>query len=133
LEDRKTANVNRIVEETLFGFPIKSLTVDNDISFQKHEALSELINATIFFCHPHCPHEKGTVENRNKAIRRYIKKKSDISTYAKEDIAEVERKLRDRFMKCLDYKTPREAFDLELQKLKKPLRCGRLTEKVLIN
>jgi IS30 family transposase len=133
LGNRKTANVNRIVEETLKGFPIKSLTIDNDISFQKHEALSELINATIFFCHPQCPHEKGTVENRNKAIRRYIKKRSDISSYKQEFITEVERKLRDRFMKCLNYKTPREALEFELQKLKKPLRCGKLVEKLLIN
>ena len=133
LENRKTANVNHLVETTLKDLPIKSLTIDNDISFQKHEELSELINATIFFCHPQCPHEKGTVENRNKAIRRYIKKRSDISSYSKEFITEVERKLRDRFMKCLKYKTPREAFDAELQKLRKPLRYGKLTEKVLIN
>jgi IS30 family transposase len=91
LEDKTNKNVNRIVDEILRGLPVKSLTIDNDISFQKHEELSELIDATIFFCHPQCPHEKGTVENRNKAIRRYIKKRSNISSYSKEFIFEVER------------------------------------------
>jgi IS30 family transposase len=133
VEDRTTANINQIVDEILFGLPIKSLTLDNDISFKKHKELSELIHAAVFFCHPQCPHEKGTVENRNKAIRRYIKKRSDLSSYSKEYIAEVERKLRNRFMKCLGYKTPQEAFDIELQKQRKPLVRGMMLEKLLVN
>jgi len=133
LEDRSNTNVNRVVGELLHNLPVKSFTIDNDISFQKHEELSELINAAVFFCHPQCPHEKGTVENRNKAIRRYVKKKSDLSKYSKEFIAEVERKLRGRFMECLDYKTPREAFNLELQKQNKPLVRGMMNEKLLVN
>lgn len=131
LDDRSNANVNRIVEELLHGLPVKSFTIDNDISFQKHEELSELISAAVFFCHPQCPHEKGTVENRNKAIRRYVKKKSDLSKYSKEHFIEVERKLRERFMECLNYKTPREAFVAELQKQNKPLVRGMLREKLL--
>jgi IS30 family transposase len=132
LEDRSTKNVNRAVEQLLNGTHVKSLTVDNDISLQKHEELSELINATIFFCHPQCPHEKGMVENRNKAIRRYVKKKSDLSTYPAEHFVEVERKLRDRFMACLKYKTPREAFTMELQKQNKPRVRGMMKKKLLV-
>ena len=133
LEDRTTASVNRCVENLLGGSLIKSLTIDNDISFQKHKELSEIIDATIFFCHPQSPHEKGTIENRNKAIRRYVKKRSDLSTYSKEYYVEVERKLRDRFMECLNYQTPREAFEKELRKTKKPLVRGMIMEKLLAN
>jgi len=133
LEDKTTSNINRLVARTLHGLPVKSLTIDNDISFQKHAELSELINATVFFCHPQCPHEKGTVENRNKAIRRYLKKKSDLSSFAPEFISEVERKLRDRFMTCLDFKTPREALEMDLQKQKEPHGCGMMMEKLLIS
>lgn len=131
LEDRSTASVNRAVEEMLRGLPVKSFTIDNDISFQKHEELSELIEAAVFFCHPQSPHEKGTIENRNKAIRRYMKKKSDLSTYTLEQFAEVERKLRDRFMECLGYQTPREALAQELQKQKRPRCRGIIREKLL--
>lgn len=130
LEDRTTESVNRAVDELVGNNPVKSLTVDNDISFQKHEELSELIEAAVFFCHPQSPHEKGTIENRNKAIRRYVKKKSDLSKYPPEHFTEVERKLRDRFMECLEYKTPREAFAEELQKQKMPLVRGMIKEKL---
>ena len=92
-----------------------------------------MINATVFFCHPQSPHEKGTVENRNKAIRRYVKKKSDISSFSKEYFLEVERKLRDRFMECLNYETPRESFKKEILKTKKPLVRGIMqSEKLLV-
>lgn len=126
LEDRTTENVNKLVREMLGDSPIESLTIDNDISFQKHKELSKLIEAEIFFCHPQSPHEKGTVENRNKAIRRYVKKRCDLSKIPIETFSFVEEKLRNKFMKCLKFKTPKEAFEYELSKIesKKSARSG---------
>ena len=121
LEDKSTKNVNEVIRETLQGLPVESMTIDNDISFQKHKELSKLIEADIFFCHPQSPHEKGTVENRNKAIRRYIKKRTDLSLIPKETFSFVEERLRNKYMKCLDYKTPREVFEIEM---KKTAKCG---------
>jgi IS30 family transposase len=131
LEDRSNRNVNRLIEELLFGIPIKSLTLDNDISFQKHEELSELLHSAIYFCHPQSPNEKGTVENRNKAIRRYVKKKSDLSSFPLSHFKMVEKKLRTRFMTCLNFKTPREEFERELQKQKRPQSVVLLRESLL--
>jgi IS30 family transposase len=126
LKDRSTKNVNHLIEILLKDIPVQSLTLDNDLSFQKHQELSELIEATVFFCHPHTPYEKGTVENRNKAIRRYVKKRSDLSKYGNEYFKMVETKLRTKFMKCLNYRTPEEVFKIEMKKLKlkKPQECG---------
>ena len=126
LEDKSTKNVNEVVRETLQGLPVESLTIDNDISFQKHKKLSEMISAEIFFCHPQSPHEKGTVENRNKAIRRYIKKRTDLSLLPKETFSFVEERLRNKYMECLSYKTPKEAFEAELKEIemKKTACCG---------
>lgn len=133
LEDKSTKNINILVQKLIGEFNPKSLTLDNDLSFQKHEMLSELLNATIYFCHPSNPQEKGTVENRNKAVRRYVKKKSDLSSFSLEYFKMVEEKLRNKFMKCLNYKTPKEAFEIEIQKLKRPQECGILKERLLIN
>ena len=127
----RLCQVNNLIEKLIADFNPKSLTLDNDLSFQKHPELSELIQATIYFCHPHTPYEKGTVENRNKAIRRYVKKKSDLSKYSDEYFKMVETKLRNRFMKCLDYKTPGEVFNLEMQKQKRPQCVVLLRESLL--
>lgn len=132
LEDRTTENVNRAVKELLRGCPIESLTIDNDISFRKHKELSELIKAEIYFCHPQSPHEKGTVENRNKTIRRHVKKKSDLSGLPKELFSFTEEKLRNKYMKCLNFKTPKEAFEHEMRKIesKKTAECGIITSNI---
>ena len=113
--DRSTAGVNALIAETLKTAHLKSLTFDNDISLKKHKELSVLVEADVFFCHPQSPHEKGTVENRNKAIRRYIPKKSDISQYQNK-LAVIETKLRSRPMKCLHFNTPMEVWEKEMQK-----------------
>lgn len=133
LEDRSNMNVNFLIENLLQNIPVKSLTIDNDISFQKHPELSELLNATIYFCHPQSPHEKGTVENRNKAIRRYVKKRTDLSKYPLEYFKMVETKLRTRFMECLNFKTPREDFEKEILKTKKSLVCGMMNRVLTTN
>jgi IS30 family transposase len=137
LENRKTKNVNDLISNILKDISIKSLTIDNDISFQKHKELSKLIDSPIFFCHPHAPYQKGTVENRNKLIRKYIKKKSDLSVFPLEYFKMVEDKLRNKFMERLNFKTPKEVFENEMLKenlklkLKKPLTCGIIKERLL--
>lgn len=128
LENRDNATVNLATAELLAGLPVNSLTLDNDISFQKHKELSEILNAAIYFCHPQSPHEKGTIENRNKAIRRYVLKRSDLSKYSNEYFKMVEEKLRTRFMKCLKYKTPKEAFEIELNKIRKQQKTPMLSD-----
>jgi len=118
LNKRDTATVNQAVGELLIGIPVKTLTIDNDLSFQKHQKLSEIIGADIFFCHPQNPQEKPTVENRNKAVRRYLTKRSDLSKFSLEYIKEVEEKLRNKFMSCLSFKTPKEIWGKEIEKIK---------------
>jgi IS30 family transposase len=135
LEDRTTESVNRAVREIIGNFPIESLTIDNDISFQKHKELSKLIEAEIYFCHPQSPHEKGTIENRNKAIRRYVKKRCDLSKLPKEIFSFAEEKLRNKYMKCLNFKTPKEEFEKEVAKIemKKTAKSGMIENGVILS
>ncbi len=100
-------------------FPeLKTLTFDNDILFIHHKVLEKKFNVKIYFCHSHSPWEKPLVENRNKIIRTYIPKGSDISRYSRKYIQKLEDKLQRRIMKCLDYKLPKEIL-AEYRKRKK--------------
>jgi transposase, IS30 family len=98
---------------------LKTLTLDNDILFRKHLELELLLKAKIYFCNPYHSWEKGTVENTNKYIRRYIKKSSDISLYSDEYIQEIEDKLNRRPMECLDHSTPDEIHNKYLKRINK--------------
>lgn len=101
-------------------FPeLRSLTMDNDILFAKHEVLARLLQVRIFFCHPYHSWEKGTVENTNKVIRRDIPKGADISRYSKRFIERLEKKLNRRPMKCLDYRSPQEMLDAHRERINK--------------
>ena len=60
-----------------------------------------------------------------------MKTKIEKSKYSDEYFKMVETKLRNRFMKCLDYRTPEEAFQKEILKQKKPLVCGIFRERLL--
>ena len=103
--------VNQVFQEITGGrIYFNSLTLDNDIVFKKHQILSEVIGAPIYFCHPYHSWEKGGVENFNKLIRQYIPKGSDISKFSEEYIREIETKLNNRPRKNLNYKTPLEVL-----------------------
>jgi IS30 family transposase len=108
--------INQLIAGGLRDVPVKSITLDNDISFQKHEALSELIAATVFFTRPYASSDKGTVENRNGRIREFVPKRCDISQLPAAIIRQAEHHLRTHFMKCLGFRTPAEVWQAEVLK-----------------
>lgn len=93
-------------------FPeMKSITTDNDILFKMHKTLEKLLELKIYFCHPYHSWEKGSIENLNGIIRKYIPKGSDLSNYDEEYISLVKDKCNQRYMKVLKYKTPEEKLE----------------------
>lgn len=114
--DKKTKSVNRLIQKTIGEHEPESLTLDNDLSFAKHKEMSALVDAPVYFCNPYHSWEKGSVENRNGAVRIDIPKKTDISTVSSARLKSVEHKLRNRPLKVLGFKTPQEAWDIELKK-----------------
>jgi transposase, IS30 family len=102
-------------------FPeLKSISTDNDILFQHHKELGKLLGVKIYFCHPYHSWEKGSIENANKHIRKYIPKSADISLYSKSFIQKVEDKLNDRYLKVLMYYTPHEKLDQHRKRKRVP-------------
>jgi transposase, IS30 family len=92
-------------------FPeLASVTLDNDILFRHHERLEQLLGVPIYFCHAYHSWEKGSIENYNKQVRKYVKKGADISQYSEEYLTFVETRLNSRFMSVLDYRTPQECL-----------------------
>lgn len=133
VRDRSAKAVNTLIGTLLMGMPILSITLDNDISFVKHEELSRLINATVYFTRPYTSQDKGSVENRNKGIRAFVPKGCDISRVSDETISQAETHLNTRYMKCLGWRTPREAWSIEMAtwqseharaRVQKNLRCA---------
>lgn len=99
---------------------MQTVTWDNDILLICHKELEKKFGIKIYFCHPYKFWEKGGVENRNKIIRKYIPKGSDISRYSRAHIEKLEEKLQRRIMKCLNHRTPKEMIEIHRKRRKKP-------------
>jgi IS30 family transposase len=92
-------------------FPeLTSVTTDNDILFRHHERLARLLGVPIYFCDPYASWQKGSIENLNKHVRKYIPKGADISQYNEHYLQFVETRLNSRFMSVIGYKTPSECL-----------------------
>lgn len=112
--------VHNAFEKIKKRFPeMKTVTIDNDILFRMHKTLEKLLNVKIYFCHPYHSWEKGSIENLNKFIRKYIPKGSDLSKYDPDEISAVENRCNERFMKCLKYATPNERLKQHRKRIKK--------------
>ncbi len=83
---------------------IYSITFDNGIENRYHTQL----NVPTFFCEPYSSWQKGSVENVNKMIRKYIPKGSDISQYSEEYIKWIEERINEKPRKILGYRSARE-------------------------
>lgn len=93
-------------------FPeMRTITTDNDLLLQKHKKLERILKVKIYFCDPYSSWQKGSVENANKHIRKYIPKGSDLSEYSKYRIKKIEERLNNRIMECLNFFTPNEALE----------------------
>lgn len=99
---------------------MQTITFDNDILFVHHKTLEKKLRIKIYFCDPHSPWQKGSVENRNKILRRHIPKGADIAEYSRRYIQKLETYMNRRIMKCLGYLTPAEALEKHRKRKKKP-------------
>lgn len=88
---------------------IHTVTFDQGKEFSRHYLLHRTGIKT-YFCEPGKPWQKGTVENTNKRIRRFLPKHFDPSTLTPHSLALIARKLNNTPRKCLDYATPAEVF-----------------------
>lgn len=104
--------VERAIARIKKRFPeLRSLTLDNDILFIHHQRLEKKFKIKVYFCYPGRPYEKGSNENRNKIVRQYIPKGSDISRIPRSRFKVLEEKLQRRIMKCLNYRMPKEIIE----------------------
>ena len=95
-----------------------SLTQDNGKENYGHQETGQALGTEMYFCHAYHSWEKGSVENRNRKIRRFFPKGTDFTGVSEDEIAAVEYHLNNRPMKCLDYSTPYEKMQQLLSKLK---------------
>lgn len=91
----------------------KTITVDNGSEFWKMTECQKW-KTKIYFTHPYSSWEKGTVENCNGILRRYIAKGKDIKSINRQTIESCCMQINNIPRKILNYQTANECFEKEL-------------------
>lgn len=106
IPDKSASSVNHALRTILQEYQIHSITADNGTEFSR---LSEVFDPEhIYYAHPYASWERGTNENHNRLIRRWLPKGSKNAT--QKQIAFIENWINNYPKKVLDYKTPREVL-----------------------
>ena len=95
------------VSETM---PCLTFTSDQGVEFACYNQVENELNIPFYFCSPHSPWQKGSVENLNCLIREFFPKGTNFSEIHEEDVRHVMDVLNNRPRKCLDWATPAEAL-----------------------
>ncbi|MCK8482325.1 IS30 family transposase [Psychroserpens algicola] len=93
----------------------KSMTYDNGIEMARHEKITQNTGMKIYFANPYSSWERGTNENTNGLIRRYLPKGTDFNQIDEKFLMKIQQKLNNRPRKIIGYKTPQEIMDSELK------------------
>lgn len=107
MDKMDSENGNIKVANAIEQLKLKSVTVDNGREFYKLSKLEK----EIYYTHPYSSWEKGSVENINSIIRRFIPKGKILSEVSDETLARIQDYINNMPRKILNYKTANEVFD----------------------
>ena len=101
LPNKETATIAKALDKierrygTKFYQMFKSITFDNGVEFMGYKGLEKSClrkkkRTTIYYAHPYCSGERGTNENNNRLIRRWIPKGVDMTKIKVSEIQKIE-------------------------------------------
>lgn len=107
---------------SVFRKVFKSITFDNGTEFSDTEGIefspyTRKQRTTVYYCHPYCSSERGSNENQNGFIRRFIPKGTAISSYSDEYINYVQDFINNYPRAIFNGENSAKRFSNELQKL----------------
>lgn len=89
---RALDRLERTMGYKAFTERFKTITADNGSEFGNAELMERSVTkkgrkrTTVYFCHPYTSCERGSNENQNKLVRRWIPKGDDIGKHSTEEI-----------------------------------------------
>ena len=114
--------LERKLGSVTFRKVFKSITFDNGTEFSdtegiEHSPYTGKKRTTVFYCHPYCSSERGSNENQNGFIRRFIPKGTAIKNYSNDYIRYVQNFINDYPRSIFNGENSSKRFQKELEKL----------------
>ena len=89
----------------------KSQTWDQGKEMAAHQRFSLATDIDVFFCDPQQPWQRGSNENINGLLRKYLPKGMDLSNMHQNKLNAIARRLNERPRETLNFRTPAEYFN----------------------
>ena len=116
LANKKTETIAKAIDKIerkykgKFYQTFKSITFDNGVEFMGYEGIEKSClrkkkRTNIYYAHPYCSGERGSNENNNRLIRRWIPKGTDISIITSKHIQFIEDWINNYPRAMFDYKS----------------------------
>lgn len=113
MSDGTSEESTRVVCERLTAFPLsfrKTLTRDRGTENMGWTTIEQRLSLSVYFAHSYCSYERGSNENLNGLVRRFLPKKTDFARVTDEEIRRIEYLLNTRPRKRFGGKTPLEVL-----------------------
>lgn len=113
--DKTVATINTAVGRLLdrLSDPLRrTITADNGNEFNGYETLERDFDLAFYFADPNRPDQRGTNEQTNGLVRRFLPKPTNFNAVSDARLAKIESLLNNRPRVCLDYRTPAEVIPL---------------------
>jgi IS30 family transposase len=117
-QTKAALEVQLAVIEALQDHPapwVKTITFDNGTEFAGHQAIAKGLGVSVYFAAPYSAYQRGSNEQANGLIRRYLPKGTPFRDVTQEQLDEIVEKINNRPRKCLGYRTPNEVFNEQRQ------------------
>ena len=114
----KACEVAPAIIKALLDMPVswvRTITFDNGTEFARHEQIAAELGVDTYFADPYAAYQRGTNENTNGLIRRFLPKGKSFEDLTQKQLDRIVDLLNNRPRKCLGYRTPREAFNEDHQ------------------
>jgi len=85
-----------------------TITFDQGSEFANFSILEKGLECKIYYCEARSPWQKGSNENTNGRLRRYLPKKFNLNKVTQKSLDKLAEKMNNLPRKCLGYKTPKE-------------------------
>ena len=114
--------IERKLGSTNFRKIFKSFTCDNGTEFSnvvgmEYSPITHRKRTNVWYCHAYASSERGSNENQNGFIRRFISKGTPISEYTLIDIKRIQDFINEYPRGIFNYKSSSELFFAELEKI----------------
>lgn len=96
---------------------VKTLTTDRGSENHGYWQITNSLQIPVYFCNPYHSWEKGSVENTNGRIRRFLPKGKTLNNLTDSYLKRIENQLNNTPRKCLKFRTPNEMLQLQINKL----------------